>query len=132
MVDVKAVKPFVTPVTLEAIKREPKLAKMVLVTNSRLSVQPVSKAHGRSSPKWVGSEAGYALAKGAAILGVGSGGAKQPFYTRRAHTFQIGGKRLIVLVLGATDTINTSSPSPQGLHLHQQKTSSPLQRLQTA
>jgi predicted RNA-binding protein with PUA-like domain len=44
MVDVKAVKPFVTPVTLEAIKREPKLAKMVLVTNSRLSVQPVSEA----------------------------------------------------------------------------------------
>jgi predicted RNA-binding protein with PUA-like domain len=44
MVDVKAVKPFVTPVSLEAIKREPKLAKMVLVTNSRLSVQPVSEA----------------------------------------------------------------------------------------
>jgi predicted RNA-binding protein with PUA-like domain len=44
MVDVAAVKPLATPVTLEAIKREPKLAKMVLVTNSRLSVQPVSEA----------------------------------------------------------------------------------------
>jgi predicted RNA-binding protein with PUA-like domain len=44
MVDVKAVKPFVTPVPLEAIKREPKLARMVLVNNSRLSVQPVSEA----------------------------------------------------------------------------------------
>lgn len=43
MVDVKAARPFATPVSLEAIKREPKLGKMVLVTNSRLSVQPVSE-----------------------------------------------------------------------------------------
>jgi predicted RNA-binding protein with PUA-like domain len=44
MVDVAAVKPFATPVSLAAIKREPKLAEMVLVTNSRLSVQPVREA----------------------------------------------------------------------------------------
>ncbi len=42
MVDVKAVKPLPTPVTLEAIKAERRLAKMALVANSRLSVQPVT------------------------------------------------------------------------------------------
>ena len=40
-VDVKAVAPMPKPVTLEAIKANPALAKMVLVVNSRLSVQPV-------------------------------------------------------------------------------------------
>ena len=40
-VDVKAVSPVPKPVTLDAIKINPKLEKMVLVTNSRLSVQPV-------------------------------------------------------------------------------------------
>jgi predicted RNA-binding protein with PUA-like domain len=42
MVDVKAVKPLPRPVTLDAIKAEKRLAKMILVTNSRLSVQPVT------------------------------------------------------------------------------------------
>jgi predicted RNA-binding protein with PUA-like domain len=42
MVDVKAVAPFPRPVTLEAVKAEPRLAKMALVANSRLSVQPVT------------------------------------------------------------------------------------------
>ena len=42
MVDVRAKKPFKTPVLLAAIKAEASLAKMVLVNNSRLSVQPVS------------------------------------------------------------------------------------------
>ena len=41
MVDVKAVKEFVNPVTLAEIKSDPKLQEMVLVRNSRLSVQPV-------------------------------------------------------------------------------------------
>lgn len=41
-VDVAAVKPFVDPVTLEQVKAEPSLADMVLVKNSRLSVQPVT------------------------------------------------------------------------------------------
>lgn len=44
MVDVKAVKPLKRPVTLAAIKAEPRLAGMVLVNNSRLSVQPVTDA----------------------------------------------------------------------------------------
>jgi predicted RNA-binding protein with PUA-like domain len=44
MVDVRAEKPLKTPVTLEAIKAEPRLADMVLVNNSRLSVQPVTDA----------------------------------------------------------------------------------------
>lgn len=44
MVDIKAVKPLPRPVTLEAIKAEPALRDMVLVNNSRLSVQPVSEA----------------------------------------------------------------------------------------
>ena len=42
LVDIKAVKPLPTPVTLEAVKAEPRLAKMALVANSRLSVQPVT------------------------------------------------------------------------------------------
>jgi predicted RNA-binding protein with PUA-like domain len=42
MVDVKAVKAFPKPVTLDAIKNEPGLEKMILVNNSRLSVQPVT------------------------------------------------------------------------------------------
>ena len=44
MVDLKAVEPVTTPVTLADIKANPKLADMVLVNNSRLSVQPVSGA----------------------------------------------------------------------------------------
>lgn len=43
-VDLTAVEPLKTPVTLTAIKTEKKLADMVLVKNSRLSVQPVSAA----------------------------------------------------------------------------------------
>lgn len=43
-VDIRAVKPFVTPVTLDAIKSEEDLAEMVLVKNSRLSVQPVTES----------------------------------------------------------------------------------------
>ncbi len=42
MVDVRAKKPFKTAVTLAAVKAESNLAKMALVTNSRLSVQPVT------------------------------------------------------------------------------------------
>jgi len=42
MVDVKAVKTLKRPVTLARIKAEPRLAAMVLVNNSRLSVQPVA------------------------------------------------------------------------------------------
>ena len=41
-VDIKAVRPFQKAVTLEAIKANPRLADMVLVNNSRLSVQPVT------------------------------------------------------------------------------------------
>ena len=43
-VDIEAVKPFKTPVTLEDIKAHPELSGMVLVNNSRLSVQPVSES----------------------------------------------------------------------------------------
>lgn len=41
-VDIRAVRPVVTPVTLEMIKQDPRLTEMVLVKNSRLSVQPVT------------------------------------------------------------------------------------------
>ena len=41
-VDIKAVKPVATPVTLADIKDNPRLEDMVLVNNSRLSVQPVT------------------------------------------------------------------------------------------
>ena len=42
MVDFKAVRALDSPVTLDAIKADKRLAKMALVNNSRLSVQPVS------------------------------------------------------------------------------------------
>lgn len=41
-VDVAAVTPVPEPVSLDAVKQNPKLSGMVLVNNSRLSVQPVS------------------------------------------------------------------------------------------
>jgi predicted RNA-binding protein with PUA-like domain len=44
VVDVKAIEPMPKPVTLDAIKAEPKLKAMVLVNNTRLSVQPVTDA----------------------------------------------------------------------------------------
>ena len=40
-VDIMAVKPLPRPVSLDQAKQEPALKDMVLVTNSRLSVQPV-------------------------------------------------------------------------------------------
>jgi predicted RNA-binding protein with PUA-like domain len=42
MVDVKAVSPLKSPVSLADIKKEPRLSDLVLVNNSRLSVQPVT------------------------------------------------------------------------------------------
>lgn len=42
-VDIKAVRPVKTPMTLDQAKAEPRLSNMVLVNNSRLSVQPVSE-----------------------------------------------------------------------------------------
>jgi predicted RNA-binding protein with PUA-like domain len=44
MVDVIAIEGLKAPVTLSAAKTEPELAKMVLVNNTRLSVQPVTDA----------------------------------------------------------------------------------------
>jgi predicted RNA-binding protein with PUA-like domain len=41
-VDIKAVKPVKTHVTLDMCKADPRLKDMVLINNSRLSVQPVS------------------------------------------------------------------------------------------
>ncbi|MDP5307471.1 EVE domain-containing protein [Paracoccus spongiarum] len=43
-VDIRAVRPLPRPVTLDEAKAEPRLKDMVLVNNSRLSVQPVSEA----------------------------------------------------------------------------------------
>jgi len=42
VVQVKALQPLPKPVTLEAVKAEPKLANMALLKLSRLSVQPVT------------------------------------------------------------------------------------------
>jgi predicted RNA-binding protein with PUA-like domain len=44
VVDVKAVKALPKPVSLAAIKAEPKLKEMALLKQSRLSVQPVTDA----------------------------------------------------------------------------------------
>ncbi|MEO1562241.1 MAG: EVE domain-containing protein [Pseudomonadota bacterium] len=42
-VDIKAVSPVEMPVSLDDIKSAPELSEMVLVKNSRLSVQPVTE-----------------------------------------------------------------------------------------
>jgi predicted RNA-binding protein with PUA-like domain len=42
MVDIRALRPLKNPVSLDAIKAEPRLASMALVKFSRLSVQPVT------------------------------------------------------------------------------------------
>ena len=42
-VDIKAIGPMPTPITLDDCKREPSLVDMVLVNNTRLSVQPVTE-----------------------------------------------------------------------------------------
>ena len=41
-VNIRAVRPLKDPVTLDQIRADPRLADMVLVKNSRLSVQPVT------------------------------------------------------------------------------------------
>ncbi|SFR01889.1 EVE domain-containing protein [Poseidonocella sedimentorum] len=46
-VDIKALRSVETPVTLDAIKADERLAEMILVRNSRLSVQPVTEAEWR-------------------------------------------------------------------------------------
>ena len=46
-VDIQAVQSAKRPVTLDEIKDDPRLADMVLVKNSRLSVQPVTEAEWR-------------------------------------------------------------------------------------
>ncbi|MGD9916505.1 MAG: EVE domain-containing protein [Paenirhodobacter sp.] len=42
-VDIRAVRPFVRPVTLAEVKADPRLENMSLVTSMRLSVQPVTE-----------------------------------------------------------------------------------------
>lgn len=54
MVEMAVDKPAKVPVTLGAIKAEPKLANMVLVKNSRLSVQPVTEAEWKIVCKMAG------------------------------------------------------------------------------
>ena len=54
MVSVQAAEPVKTPVTLADIKAEAKLAEMVLVKNSRLSVQPVKAAEWKIVCKMAG------------------------------------------------------------------------------
>jgi predicted RNA-binding protein with PUA-like domain len=44
VVDVKAVEALPKPVTIADVKKEPKLKAMVLINNTRLSVQPVTAA----------------------------------------------------------------------------------------
>lgn len=54
VVDVKAVEPLPRPVTLAAIKEQPKLKDMALLKYSRLSVQPVTDAEWKAVCKMGG------------------------------------------------------------------------------
>lgn len=58
MVDIAALETAENPVTLADIKAEPKLSEMVLVNNSRLSVQPVTAAEWKTVCKMAGLDAG--------------------------------------------------------------------------
>ena len=53
-VDVRALRPLPRPVTLDQARTEPALRDMVLVTNSRLSVQPVRDAEWSAIMKLAG------------------------------------------------------------------------------
>jgi len=57
LVDVRFVKDVPTPVTLAAVKADAKLKEMVLVKNSRLSVQPVTPAEWKHVCKMGGMKA---------------------------------------------------------------------------
>ncbi len=46
-VDIKSLRSFSQPVSLDQIKADPRLGEMILVRNSRLSVQPVTEAEWR-------------------------------------------------------------------------------------
>lgn len=56
-VDIAAVRPVPKPVTLDQIKATPALKDMILVNNSRLSVQPVTAAEWRIICEMGGVEA---------------------------------------------------------------------------
>lgn len=53
-VDIKAIAPVKTPVTLEMVKADDGLAEMALIRNSRLSVQPVTPEEWRIVCKMAG------------------------------------------------------------------------------
>ena len=57
MVDIKTVMPVKTPVTLADCKSNPKLEKMTLVNNSRLSVQPVTPTEWKEVCRMAGVKA---------------------------------------------------------------------------
>src|ERR1700732_3152163 len=57
VVDVKAIEPLKKPVTLADVKAEPRLKAMVLVNNSRLSVQPVTAEEWKIICKMGGAKA---------------------------------------------------------------------------
>ena len=57
MVDIKTAKPVANAVTLEDCKSNPKLENMVLVNNSRLSVQPVTAAEWKEVCRMAGVKA---------------------------------------------------------------------------
>lgn len=57
MVDVKALYPVKTPVTLEDVKAEPDLSELALVRQSRLSVVPVTPAQWKTLCKMAGVKA---------------------------------------------------------------------------
>jgi len=62
-VDIKAVMDVPNPVTLDAVKAEPALKDMVLVNNSRLSVQPVEPDEFRTVCEMGGLDPARAMGK---------------------------------------------------------------------
>ena len=62
-VDIKAVMDVPDPVTLDAVKAEPALKDMVLVNNSRLSVQPVEPDEFRKVCEMGGLDPAQAMGK---------------------------------------------------------------------
>ena len=90
-VDIRAVAPLPQPVTLDAIKAREDLAGMVLVKNSRLSVQPVTDAEWRIVCQMGGGVTGVGCAFRRTI--VPNAGAPEGNTLRIATVKEIGGPR---------------------------------------
>lgn len=90
-VDIRAVAPMPEPVTLNDVKAEPKLAEMMLVKNSRLSVQPVTDAEWKLVCKMGGYDVGGG--KAPAKKAAPKKAAAKPVEAKKAETKKVDARK---------------------------------------